>query len=375
MADQRPATPPPLTHLMRLTDGTGLLQHARYGVPDRRHGYCLDDNARALALMARMGGGPDVSDLATTYASFVDHAWDRDALGGRGRFENFLSFDRQWLPDDGAIENEDAQARGVLALALTAGSTLDSGLREWAASLLTEALRPPALPLALGSPRAWAIALVACDAIIGTPACPLTTEAAEHATAIGPVLAGRMVRRYRAAARSDWPWFEDGLAYDNARLCEGALAGARFDSALHEIGIASLDWLCAVQTAPEGHFRPFGNEGFGQLHTASARYDQQPIEAWATADAARLALHLTGDARWKREAEKAANWFTGENDCGLPLIDEGGGCADGIQRNGPNGNRGAESTLAWLHTALSVQADSSPLTGGDLDRLDRGKGS
>ena len=362
-ATTAPSVPSPsLTHLRGLTDGTGLLQHARFAVADRRHGYCLDDNARALWLMARMApaGAPppsQVAKLAATYAAFVDHAWDRHALGGRGRFENFMDYARRWLPDGGTVEDEDAQARGVLALAHVAGSGLGDGLTDWAASLLVEALREPSLPAALGSPRAWAAALVACRTIgaLGArteTARPLIAEAAAHAARVAPSLSQRLLERHLAAARPGWPWFEDALAYDNARLCEGALAGAAFVPELLDAGLASLAWLCGVQTAPAGHFRPFGNAAFGMAGVTDSPYDQQPIEAWATADAVRLAHELSGEERWRAERGKAVAWFGGANDAQESLIDPNGGCSDGIQLNGPSANRGAESTLAWLHTAL-----------------------
>ena len=352
---------PPLNHLVRLTDDTGLFQHARFSVPDRRHGYCLDDNARALWLMARMAENDDprVVGLATTYASFLDHAWDRDAFGGRGRFANFMSYHRQWLPDGSSGEDEDAQARGALALAHVMASQLPLPMREWAGTLLAEALRPPALPLALESPRAWAAGLVASDTVLRLEPSAgflgrLQNEVAEYAGKIAPLLAERLLLRFHDARRDGWPWFEDALAYDNARLCEGALTGARWTPELEAIGLRSLRWLCEVQTDEAGRHRPFGNEGFGRLHTREARFDQQPIEAWATVDACCLAWRVTGDEAWRERAQAAHDWFTGKNETGRPLCDGNGGSADGIGPGGVNRNRGAESTLAWLHTAQTM---------------------
>ena len=352
---------PPLDHLARLTDGTGLLQHARFSVPDRRHGYCLDDNARALWLTARIAESDDprVVGLAMTYASFVDHAWDRAAHGGRGRFTNFMSYHRQWLPDGSSGEDEDAQARGLLALAHVISSRLPVSLREWAGMVLAEALRPPSLFLAFGSPRAWAAALVGCDLLTTAKSQPglvgeLQDEVANYIEETAPILAERLLQRFGDAACEDWPWFEDALAYDNARLPEGALAGRRWESELEAVGLRSLRWLCAVQTDGEGRHRPFGNEGFGKVHRAEARYDQQPIEAWATVDACSRAWRLTGDDVWYRWAQAAHDWFTGDNETGHALADEYGGSADGIDASGLNRNRGAESTLAWLHAATTM---------------------
>ena len=352
-----------LGHLRRMTDGTGLLQHARYDLPDRRHGYCLDDNARALWLLARMvQGGGEADELVPVYAAFVDHAWDGEAHGGRGRFRNFMDYDRSWLPDGSGGpeggEDEDAHARALLALAHAATAPWPGDVPRWAATLSCEAWRAPSLPLAHRSPRAWAASLVAADALCGASddCSGVLREARDHAAAAAPVLARRMVERFHAAARPDWPWWEEALAYDNARLCEGALAGARWEPALEEMGLASLRWLAGVQSDGEGRFRPFGNEGFGRAGVTAAAWDGQPIEAWASVDASLRAARVTGDGRWRNEAWRAHDWFVGANAHGAPLADrDTGSCADGLQRDGVNRNRGAESTLAWLHVALSAR--------------------
>ena len=351
----------PLVHLVRMTDDTGLLQHARHDVPDRRHGYCLDDNARALALVARLASlsgkpDPNLIALASTYAAFVDHAWEASA-GGTGRFRNFMSFGRQWLPDGGGdVADEEAHARAVWALAHVAVAPLP-GLAGWAVERLAEVLRPPSLLLHHRSPRAWAVTLLAVEALrSGRPVQPSAAFAAveDLANDTAVELANRLLARFRAASRADWPWFEDALAYDNARLCEGALAGAHHRADLREIGLASLDWLCRVQTGAGGVMRPYGTEGFGCAGKTMAAFDQQPLDAWATVDAATRAWRLTGNERWHGEARRAHGWFTGSNELGTVLGNrEDGGCYDGLHPDRANRNRGAESTLAWLHADLT----------------------
>ena len=332
---------PSLDHLRRLTDGRGLWQHARHAVPDRRHGYCLDDAARALWLCARMGG-PD--DLATVYASFVDLAWDAEA----GRFANFMTHDGRWI--DAAAASEDAEARALTALVAAAASPLPEGIAGWARDRAAEVLAAE-LPARHGSPRAWAWSLAAARA---APAAGLDMEAG------GAALARRLLERWRIDARPGWPWFEAVLAYDAPRLAQGALDAARWEPELEAAGLSALAWLCEIQTAPEGHHRPIGSEGYGRAG-APARWAQQPLDAWALVEATLAAHRLTGEARWRREARRAHRWFLGANDMGAPVADPAtGACRDGIDPQGVSANRGAESTLAWLHAELAMERHRTP---------------
>ena len=332
---------PSLDHLRRLTDGRGLWQHARHAVPDRRHGYCLDDAARALWLCARMGG-PD--DLATVYASFVDLAWDATT----GRFANFMSHDGRWI-DEGAA-SEDAEARALMALVAAAASPLPQGIAGWARDRAAEMLAA-GLPERHGSPRAWAWSLAAARTARGAG---LDMEAE------GARLARRLLERWRLDARPGWPWFEAVLAYDAARLSQGALDAARWEPALEAAGLESLAWLCALQTAPEGHHRPIGSEGYGRPGEP-ARWSQQPLDAWALVEATTAAHRRTGEARWLREAHRARAWFEGANDAGAPVAEPAtGACRDGIDPQGISVNRGAESTLAWLHVEVATAPQRAP---------------
>ena len=160
---------------------------------------------------------------------------------------------------------------------------------------------------------------------------------------------------HAAASRPGWNWFEPELAYDNARLPQALIrAGERLgDAAMVALGLSTLGWLVAVQTGPRGNFRPVGSNGFGRAYAPPLAFDQQPLEATATIDAAVTAFAASGDARWRKVARDAFGWFFGDNDAGVPIADlASGGCFDGLMASGVNRNQGAESILS-LHLAAS----------------------
>lgn len=322
--------------VLRLSDDTGILQHSTYNVPDRTHGYCVDDNARALILMQRAGDLPDrIYDRWTPiYAAFVQHAWNPEAR----RFRNFMGFDRRWLEEAGS---EDSSARTLWALGVTSRDGRHADLRDWAARLLDEAL-PHAH--AFASPRAMAFACLAASAML---------EAVPGHEAARGLLEdrGRFLSEALATYGSpSWTWFEPCLAYDNARLPEALLCAGRALDRPDWIaqGLAALKWLNGVQRSPSGHFRPVGTHSFGVPHAPPAAFDQQPVDAWATIDACATAFQISGDEAWRDAALGAWRWFEGENEAGLQLASLlSGECQDGLGPHGPSRNRGAESVLAF----------------------------
>jgi hypothetical protein len=333
-----------LAHLLALTDDTGLLQHAHYALPDRDHGYAIDDNARALLLASRaLARDPDAADrkaletLQATTLSFVQHAYDPQ----RRRFRAFMSFDRRWLDE----YTDDADGRTLWALAECAALAGDS-IAAPAAEICRDAAT--AMP-ALGSPRSWAYALLGLDTWLRELGAGEKSMVEVHAT-----LAQRLRALFDANAEPDWPWPEPVLTYANARLPQALiLAGAHLnDHAMRTRGLEVLDWLMNVQTV-DGIFSPVGNRGWFPRGGSVARFDQQPIEACATAEAGADALRLTGDERWREATLLAIRWFEGGNVAGQLVYDpETGGCHDGIVSDGLNRNMGAESTLSWLMTSL-----------------------
>ena len=360
-APSRAQAPPEMQigHFLSMCDDTGLFQHAVHSVPDRSHGYCVDDNARALLLACALNdpGEQRLSEALTArLAAFVQHAWNPDTR----RFRNFMSFDRRWLEDKGS---EDSHGRTLWALGECARSDATPSRRRWAAGLFAEAL--PAVE-GFRSPRAWAFTLLGLDAY-----CAAVPEdfLAEH---VRILLAERLISIMSLVEIEDWVWFEDGLAYDNARLPQALIVTGISTGAFAyvEAGLRSLRWLMTVQTAPEGYFRPIGTESFGNKRTPPQAFDQQPLEAAATISACLAALRADGNAEWRADAARAFEWFLGSNDLSLPLVDlETGGCRDGLHPDRPNENRGAESVLSYLLGLAEIR--QLALISGDRAKLPR----
>jgi glycosyltransferase involved in cell wall biosynthesis len=332
---------PSLVGVERMSDGCGMMQHSIYIVPDRDHGYCVDDNARALILMHRMPPSERTDQLAKIYASFIQHAWN----GSRGRFRNFMSYGRHWLEEVGS---EDSFGRALWSIGVTAAEARNSDLRRWALHLFDQ-VSPHACELR--SLRTRAFAILGAEAILSRhSAHPLANQiVARFGNALHEAL-----HRHR---RDGWNWFEPTLAYDNARLPEALLlAGERLgDRLMIDDGLATMAWIDAVQTAPEGHFRAVGTESFGARYEPPLPFDQQPLEAWATVEAAATALRLTGDPRWAETAERAYRWYLGDNDLGMPMAaPDDGGCFDGLMSDRANLNQGAESVLAFQLACVAM---------------------
>ncbi len=327
-----------LDHMLRMTDGTGIFQHALYKVPYYDEGECTDDYARAYLLTCLLGSGEIPVELpgglASVYLAFLSAALDR----GSGRFRNFMSHGRQWLEEAGS---EDSHGR-----ALWAAGTGAAHSREESHRSLCRELFGIAMPAVRGftSPRAWAFTLLGLSEYL--KAYPGEEAAAE----MQDLLATRMLKLWQRYSSGDWPWFEKSLAYDNARMAQALIAcgsGSRGGEAL-ETGLAALKWLAGIQTARGGNFRPIGSRGFYPKGGIRADFDQQPLEAQAMVSACLEAWRASSRSGWLREARRAFGWFLGRNDLGLPLHDaRTGGCCDGLHPDRVNANQGAESSLAF----------------------------
>ncbi|MES2442007.1 MAG: glycosyltransferase [Pseudomonadota bacterium] len=343
------ALAPDIAAVERMSDATGMLQHSIFSVPDRRHGYCIDDNARALILMSKLDDiDAGLRDKWTTiYSSFVQHAWNPDAR----RFRNFMNFDRTWCEDVGS---EDSNGRALWSLGVTARDARAQKHRDWASAMYDATA---SIALELGSPRARAFAMLGAAAMV--EAHPGHALSRTILTRFGDEL----IALLDVARRPEWQWFEIVLAYDNARLPEALIrAGKALGRGdFLRTGLETLDWIVARQTSPEGRFRAVGTESFGREYAQPLQFDQQPLEAQATIDACAAAYEATGEARWTEEAMRAYRWYLGANDLELPLATaQDGGCFDGLMPTGLNRNQGAESILALQLASCAISALSKP---------------
>jgi glycosyltransferase involved in cell wall biosynthesis len=337
-----------LDHLRRMTDHTGIVEHAVFNVPNYPEGYSTDDNARALIvaiLLEELGSTSSkaAQDLATRYLAFLWLAFDPAAK----RFRNCLSYERQWQEPQGS---EDSHGRALWGLGTVLGRTHDAGLRG-AAGRLFEMAVPAAVDFR--SPRACAFTLLGLlEYLESFPGDRAALNAAD-------ALANRLHESYLANRVPDWKWFENELSYSNARLPQALIrAGTRSgNDAMVSAGLEALDWLATVQRCEtKGHFVPIGSHGFYAKKTEKARFDQQPIEACATVSAYLQAYRATGKGRWRKEAWTAFNWFLGDNDLQIALYDPTtGGCRDGLHPDRANENQGAESTLSFLMALLEMR--------------------
>jgi glycosyltransferase involved in cell wall biosynthesis len=342
-----------LNHLHQMTDDTGMLQHAIFNIPNRSEGYATDDNARALIFSVLFELSDEDSfrktDLPFTnypglYLSFLEHAFNP----AKGRFKNFLRYDRRW---NEPVGSEDCHGRALWALGSVLGRSKDQGLRGAAGRLFEFAL--PAV-LEFNSPRAWAYSLLGIQEY-------LTSYPGDRdAQKVRSALSRRLLDMYESVRRPDWKWFENVLAYGNARLPQALLlvGSACADDHMVSAGLESLDWLLKMQHCEiKSHFVPIGSQGFYRQDGEKARFDQQPLEAAGAVSACLQAYRVTGDSRWRSEAWSAFNWFLGDNDLQLALYDSAtGGCRDGLHPDRANENQGAESTLSFLMALLEMQS-------------------
>jgi hypothetical protein len=335
-----------LDHLKAFTDDTGILQHANYTIPDRTHGYCTDDNARAL-LVAAMGqkylptNGLGLDFLSGHYLGFLLYAFNEK----NGRFRNFMTYSRQWMEE---IGSEDAHGRAIWCLGKAVAFFQNPGHLAMTTTLFNKALRAVEN---FRSPRAIAFSLVGMHAYLHK------FSGDSDVRRVREIFTDRLFNQFKNNATDDWLWLENALNYANGKLPHALLlSGHRMQrNDMIEMGLNSLKWLLAIQTE-DNHFVPIGSNGWYEKGGSRARFDQQPVEANAMVEACVEAFNVTRDKSWFDNAVMCFNWFLGHNDLNMPLYDpKTGGCRDGLMADGINQNQGAESSLAWLLSLMTLQ--------------------
>ena len=335
-----------LDHLFRLSDSSGVFQHASFTVPNFKEGYCTDDNARALllTLMLQESGYEDakIASLSSTCLAFVNFALESETK----RFRNFLGINRSWTEE---IGSEDSHSHALWALGYCIGHSRQQGMRMLASDLFERALF---CVTDFTSPRAWATALLGIDDYLEC------FDGDRRVSQVRENLSERLMGLFDASSADGWLWFEDILTYANARLSHALIRSghAMRNERIRDAGLASLRWLISMQTSESGVFRPIGTNGFYRRGGNPAQFDQQPIEAQATVSACIAAYGITDERFWLNEARRAFDWFLGRNDVGVAVYDPStGGCHDGLHIDRINQNEGCESTLAFLLALTEMQ--------------------
>ncbi|UCD28930.1 MAG: glycosyltransferase family 4 protein [Planctomycetota bacterium] len=334
-----------LRHLETITDDTGMLQHAIYTTPDRNHGYCVDDNSRALvvcALYSQLYQSNDLDHLALIYLSFLSYAFNEKT----GRFRNFMDYSRKWLD---SVGSEDSHGRALWGLGMTAAHANSENLRSMSVKMFQQAVKATEK---FSYPRAWAYSLLGIHAYLEHYGGDASVRRLRH------LLAEKIFDLFKHNSGDDWPWCEPIMTYSNATLPHALLLAGTWipHGEMRDTGLRCLEWVCNIQKTDRGHYSFIGNQGWYPRGGEKARFDQQPIEAAQLCCACAEAYRATDDERWLAESRRSLEWFLGRNDLDSPLYDfSSGGCCDGLTPDGPNFNQGAESTLAWLISLLTFQ--------------------
>lgn len=326
---------PGMTGFFAMIDGTGMFQHSCGLIPDRNHGYCLDDNVRALMLMNVAGnaGNAQHYKVMLTLCSFIQHCYNADTDSLR----NFMAYDRSWLEREGS---QDSNGRAIWTFGHSYRFAPLADVRNWGRTWFEQSVDQA---LTFGSPRAMAFAAIGAALVLEVE--PDHVEANELLTQTG----AKLFQLLKASTRPDWVWFETVLGYDNPRLPEALMRAGRHagNAEWIETGADALRWINNMQCSERGLYRPVGSDSFGHVHDFLP-FDQQPLEAWSTIDACVVANDIAPSREWVEHGRLAMNWFHGGNDRFISLADIATGtCRDGITRQGVNENRGAESILAF----------------------------
>jgi len=331
-----------MEHALRLTDDTGIVQHAKYGIPNLKEGYCVDDNSRALimALMAyQQNRSTEALKILPIYLSFIHYMQRED-----GNFRNFLSFKREYLDEVGS---EDSFGRTIWALGYLIYTAPNDSYKEFAEELFFKSLKHC---------RSLNFIRGKANAIVGLHYYLKVNPYHEEVSTLMNELCAPLMQAYETHQSEGWHWFEEGLTYDNAilplaLLCVTEITG---DEKIKKTALETLNFLDKL-TLSNGYLSPVGNDGWYYRGGSMPIFDQQAIEIMAMVLMYLQAYQVTHQSKYIEKMFTSYLWFLGENTLRVPLYDpETKGCCDGLQPNGINRNQGAESTLAYLISHLTV---------------------
>ncbi|WP_331000443.1 glycosyltransferase family 4 protein [Pectinatus frisingensis] len=330
------------TYIFRLTDDTGIFQHALNSVPDPSEGYTSDDNARAMIMagwLFKTTRNDKYLELLVIYLRFLIYAQSN------GWFRNFMDYSRRFIEEKGS---EDCFGRCVWSLGFTASlNCLPADIRNTAAKLLQNTL-PHYKSLSFIRAKAYSIVGLS---LLHDP---------ENFTIVNK-LASELALAYDKYDEPDWHWFDTQITYCNAVLPAAMLHAYSLTTkdTYKSIGIKSLDFLLK-KTFIDDIFHPIGCKGWLMKGQSPAIYDEQPVEACSTLLACVKAYKITHEPIYLQRAHNCYQWYLGKNIAGRSTIDtHSGGCIDGITSTGLNKNEGSESLIAWILAATIMTSGSN----------------
>ncbi len=330
------------THIRNLTDDTGIIQHAIFSIPNRKEGYCIDDNSRALllsvlALKADLPKG-DLPNLLV-YLSYVHYMQTKS-----GEFKNFMDYTKVAVEDHGS---EDSFGRTIMALGFLINEGPTNLVIKTGIGILNKAAQHIDT---LVSIRGIA------NSIVGVCQFVKFNYPDDTKANLVSKLANKMMQMYEENERPNWHWFEPILTYDNAILPLALLNAYEITANENylSVGLESISFL-ESKVFHDNIVSPIGNDGWFPRRGVSARFDQQGIDIMAMVLMYQQAFRLTRDTKYQMRMYQSFQWFLGKNDLGVSLYDPStGGCADGLHSEGINQNQGAESTIAYWISHLVV---------------------
>jgi len=352
---------PSLAHLKRLTDDTGLYQHARHTIPKREHGYCTDDNARGVIAMTKYYAQypePEALELFDTYLSFILYSQNSD-----GTIRNFMNFDRTWLRDEPV---NDALGRMLWALGTVMARPPSASYLPFIKNCFDRSVKYVEKQF----PRGMAYSILGMsDYLKQFPGASDIKRQLEIAV-------DGLVAQYEENSHPDWQWFEDTLTYDNAILPYAVfVAGLILGDKYLKVGQKTCEFLLE-KTFTGSHFSFVGNKGWYERGGTKSGFDQQPIEVASTVMMLRAAYDATKDSRFLVLQRRAFDWFLGVNDLHIPVYDSRTkGCCDALVPGGVNADQGAESALSFLLSLLGIvesYTSVDKIEGGGSGSLERG---
>lgn len=328
-----------LSHLVNITDTTGILQHSVYSIPNRNEGYCIDDNCRALLVVIMnkyLFHDPAADSLIYTYLSFIHYAYNSE----KGLFRNFMSYDRKWLDETGS---EDSNGRTLFVLGYMIKNAVNNSHLALCKMLFDATIKNMGKFQSL---RAVSHIIMGCIFYLQK------FSGAREVKKICDKLLERLNDAYVKNSVEDWRWFEEYLTYDNARMPQALLMGGIYFKNSNHLyaGLEALNWYFdKIYDKERNSLSLIGNDGWYHKGKEKAKFDQQPLEIPSIIDACYQAYLITEDMEWINRIGIAFSWFVGNNDRQEPLYDfTTGGCFDGLTTALTNQNEGAESTVSWL---------------------------